>query len=89
MSDDKPRLDLKSEPDGFGFIYGRLVAADGEVYRVDIMPPASEWRGDMKPSATLPHPTDWVVHLDGAEIARVRRRDDIADAVVKRLPPRA
>ena len=86
---DKTRLTLKDEPDGFGFIYGQYVDADGDVYRVDIMPPATEWRGDMKPSGHLPHPTDWVIHIDGEEIARVRRREDITSAVVKCLPPRA
>lgn len=89
MSDERHRLVLRPEPDGFGFIYGQLIVGDDEVYRVDIMPPAAEWRGDMKPSGQLPHPTDWVIHLDGDEIARVRRREDIASAVVKRLPPRA
>ncbi len=88
MPDDTPRLVLNSEPDGFGFIYGQLVAADGESYRVDIMPPADQWRGDMKPSDGLPHPTDWIVHLDGEEIARVRRREDIADAAAQRLTQR-
>jgi hypothetical protein len=88
MTDDAPRLVLKPEPDGFGFLYGELVAGDGEAYRVDIMPPATEWRGDMKPSDRLPHPTDWVVHLDGEEIARVRRREDIDGAVQRRITQR-
>lgn len=86
---DKTRLTLKDEPDGFGFIYGQYVDADGDAYRVDIMPPATDWRGDMRPSKELPHPTDWVVHLDGEEMARVRRRDDIAAAVARRLRPPA
>lgn len=84
---DQTRLTLKDEPDGFGFIYGQYVDANGDVYRVDIMPPASDWQGDTRPSKELPHPTDWVVHLDGEEIARVRRRDDIATAVARRLRP--
>ena len=35
----KPRLELKPEPDGFGYLYGQLFASDGNVYRVDIMTP--------------------------------------------------
>lgn len=81
----EPRLELKPQPDGFGFVYGQLFAADGEVYRVDIMPPAGEWSGDLKPSGDLPHPTDWVIHVDGEEIARVQRRADIHDAITRCL----
>ena len=44
---DKPELRLKPMPDGFGFIYGELVAGDTH-YRVDIIPPESEWDGDFK-----------------------------------------
>lgn len=81
----EPRLELKPDPDGFGFIYGHLFSPDGEVYRVDIMPPAGEWSGDMKPTGDLPHPTDWVIHLDGDEIARVRSREDVDDAIARWL----
>lgn len=88
MSDDRLRLVLKSEPDGFGFIYGQIIDGDGESYRVDIMPPADRWRGDMRPSDGLPHPTDWVVLIDGEEIARVRRREDIDAAVQRRIAQR-
>ena len=34
----------------------------------------------------LPHPADWIVYLDGEEIARVTRREDIAATVVRQLP---
>ena len=71
----KIRLDLKSEPDGFGYIYGQAHAPDGEVYRVNILPPASHWRGDMKPGEI--DPTHWIVYLDGDEIARLERREDL------------
>ena len=82
---DKPCLELKSEPDGYGFIYGQVFAADGEVYRVDIMPPIAEWRGDFKLDGCLPHATDWVVYLDGVEIARVSKRDELQTAVTTKL----
>ena len=82
---DKPLLALKSEPDGYGFIYGQVFAADGEVYRVDIMPPIAEWRGDFKLDDYPPHATDWVVYLDGVEIARVAKRDELQSAVTTKL----
>ncbi len=76
------RLILKPEPDGSGFIYGTFELGD-ELYRVDIMPPDHAWRGDFKPTGdSAPHATDWVVYLDGEERARVRRREDIAPAVL-------
>lgn len=81
----EPRLELKPEPNGFGFLFGQMFTADGGVYRIDLMPPASEWSDDMKPSEDLPHPTDWVINLLGREFARVRRRDDIVQAVTSHL----
>ena len=77
----KTRLVLKGAPDGFGYLYGQLIAADGTITRVDILPPASEWRGDMKPSNGLPHLTDWIVYADGEEIARVSRRENLVDVL--------
>ena len=73
----KPRLQLKPEPDGYGYLYGQVLAPDGGVYRVDIMPPVPHWRGDTKLGPDLPHPTDWIVFVDGDEIARVARREDL------------
>ena len=82
---DNRRLELKSEPDGYGFIYGQMFAADGDVYRVDIMPPIADWRGDHKLDGCQPHDTDWVVYLDGVEIARVAKRDQLQTAVTTKL----
>ena len=76
-------LELKGVPDGFGFIYGRYVDDAGDSWRVDVLPPLPLWRGQIKLESTPPHPTDWIVYVDGEEIARVRRRDDL-DAVVGR-----
>ena len=81
---DKPELRLKPMPDGFGLIYGELVAGDTH-YRVDIMPPESEWDGDFKLDGFPPHPTDWVVYVDGEEITRVRKRGDLAEATIRAL----
>ena len=84
--DDRVRLELKREPDGIGYIYGQVFAPDGNVYRVDIMPPVGAWRGDIKlTGAGAPHATDWVVYMNGEEIARVMRRDDIASALTPQL----
>ena len=70
-------LQLKPEPDGYGFIYGELRCGNS-YHTVNIMPPASEWRGDIKLDHAPPHETDWVLYFDGEEVAPVRKRDDIA-----------
>lgn len=83
---DKAKLSLKSEPDGFGFIYGTLSDGGEHTWRVDIMPPLPCWRGDMKMQGSFaPHATDWVVYLDGDEIARVQRREDLQPAIAAAL----
>lgn len=84
--DTKVRLELKPEPDGFGYVYGQVFAPDGNVYRVDIMPPIAEWRGGIKLSGQgAPHATDWVIYMNGEEIARVSKRGDIAPALTPQL----
>lgn len=69
----EPSLDLKPLPDGLGWIYGTLTDAAGEAYRINIMPPQSEWRGGLDPGEGYrPHPADWVVYIDGEEAGRVQ-----------------
>ena len=71
-------LSLKARPDGFGYIYGIYVDAAGQHWRVDIMPPVAAWRGDMKMSAPYgPDASDWVVWLDGEELCRCRKVDEL------------
>ena len=77
---------LNHHPDGMGYLYGQLMSRDGEIYRVDIMPPEAEWSGDIRLTAAFaPHPTDWVVYLDGEELARVSRRDDLNTIVPQKF----
>ena len=77
-------LDLKSQPDGLGYLYGTYRDTNGDSYRIDILPPAADWRGDMKPGAV--DPTHWIIYVDGEEIGRVTRRADIATILTKSLP---
>ena len=81
---DKPALNLKPAPDGYGFIYGEVTLGE-ERHRVDIMPPVAEWSGDFKLENYSPHETDWVVYVDGEEIARVRKRVDLETEIAKVL----
>lgn len=80
------RLLLKPEPDGMGYIYGNISDESGRTHRVDIMPPLTHWQGAMKPTGeSAPHPTQWVVYVDGEETARVERDHDIEGAILDRL----
>ena len=76
---------LNPEPDGLGYFYGQLHLGSGEVLRVDILPPARQWRGDVRHDRI--DADDWIVFVDGEEIARVRRRSDIEAAIIGRLLP--
>lgn len=78
-------LNLKPEPDGMGYIYGIYTASDGTTSRVDILPPASEPKPCFVIGDERRHATDWIVFVDGEEIARVATRTDIAAAVTKHL----
>ena len=69
------RIELNDTPDGFGFLYGKLICGEDE-RRLDVLPPQDHWRGDMALSGYEPHGNDWVVDADGEEIARVANRED-------------
>ena len=79
------RLTLKPRPDTYGFIYGTVEDESGQSHRVNIMPPLSEWRGDMKLPDYEPHAIDWVIYADDEEIARVTKRGDLEAIVAQRL----
>ncbi len=63
---------LAPEPDGYGFIYGKVWDEEGAIYDVNILPPVAEWRGQSRLAGFEPHVSDWILYLDGEEIARVR-----------------
>lgn len=81
----KPRLELKPEQDGMGYYYGTLDVGEDHVYRVDVLPPSSEPRPHFVIANERMHPTDWIIYLDGEEIARVRKLEDVEGAVVRTL----
>ena len=80
----KVQVDLKPMPDAHGFLYGEAVVGDTS-YRVNIMPPIAEWRGDAKLEGHVPHDTDWIIYIDGEEMARVQCYQDLAPFVRKLL----
>ena len=79
------KLELKSDQDGMGFWYGSCLDHEGKRRRVDILPPKSEPRPHFVISHSLMHETDWIVYLDGEEIARLSRRDEAQAAITKHL----
>ncbi|MGE3702627.1 MAG: hypothetical protein AB7G08_28255 [Hyphomicrobiaceae bacterium] len=76
---------LKPLPDGFGFIYGDAVDARGESRRINIMPPIAFWRGDIKLDKQGPHPSEWVLYVDGGEVARAVTRGEVDEALERFL----
>lgn len=82
--DDRIGLNLSREPDEFGFYYG--TASLGDAFcRVNVMPPVACWTGGQKLAGYEPDPEFWVVYADGEEVARVKRREDLAAAMLLHL----
>ena len=79
------RIAFKPEQDGMGYFYGTLERGD-EHHRIDLLPPKSEPKPFFVMSTEHMHDTDWIVYVDGEEIARVRHRHDIEQALIKALP---
>jgi hypothetical protein len=77
MRDDE--LQLSHEPRG-GYYYG-WVEHNGELVRVEVLPPAHLWRGDVQVEGWKPAASAWIVYINGREFARVERRKDIAVAL--------
>ena len=75
------QIKLKPMPDGFGFLYGEAVDARGETRRINIMPPLTHWRGDIKLDKSGPHPSEWVLYVDGDEVGRAASRGEIHTAL--------
>ena len=73
-------LQLNTAPDGFGFIYGTLDIGEECPVFVNIMPPAEIWTGTTRMDS-LPVPGQWVVHIDGDEIARVATQQEVYAAL--------
>ena len=78
-------INLKAMPDGFGFIYGDGIDARGDSRRINIMPRLPYWRGDIKLDTNGPHATDWVLYVDGDEVARALSRAELETALERFL----
>ena len=56
---------------GYGFIYGKVWDEQGAIHDVNVLPQESEWRGYTKLAGFEPHAREWIVNLDGGEVARL------------------
>jgi hypothetical protein len=70
------RLTLNPRPDGYGFLY-TSAWVNGEHVRIDILPPAHLWQGDVMLDNCKPDPKAWIVYMNGEQFARVERREDL------------
>lgn len=56
-----------------------------ESRRINIMPPIASWRGDVKPDEHGPHPTHWVLYVNGDEVACAVSHGEIMAALERFL----
>ena len=70
------RLALNPAPDAYGFIYGQLHHG-AQHHNIKVMPPVAHRKGRFELEGHEPDKTNWILYIDGAEVARVRRREDI------------
>jgi hypothetical protein len=70
-----------------GFFYG-WAERDGEHVRVDVLPPAHLWAGDIMLEEHRPDPKAWTIFLNGEEFARLERREDLPAVLGIEGPPR-
>ena len=80
----KVEVKLSTRPDGYGFYYGEARLGHTSC-RVNVLPPVPLWDGDMKLENHQPDPEHSIIYVDGEEIARVKRREDLGAAMVPRL----
>lgn len=76
---------LSREPDGYGFIYGKVWDEQGAIHDVNVLPPVGQWRGQSRLKGFEPHASDWILYLDGEEIARVSSGLELEQLVVAHL----
>ena len=77
---------LKPEPDGLGYRYGTATRADGATWRIDIIPPEPAWRGQIKQTGQFaPHASDYVLYVDGQEVARDTSLSAVTTAALAHL----
>ncbi len=77
-------LDLNPVPDAYGFIYGQARLGD-QLFDVNVLPPKSEWRGQFKLDGYVSAEHDWIVYVDGEEVARAPTAAAVQDALSKAL----
>lgn len=64
-------LELKPVPDTYGFIYGQARRGD-QLFDVNVLPPLPHWCGQFKLDGYVPDQHDWIIYVDGEEVARVQ-----------------
>lgn len=80
-------LKLNPAPDTYGFLYGQARRGD-ELFNINVLPPRSQWRGHVKLTGFTPDEHDWIIYLDGEEVARAPRAAAVQGALKQALEQR-
>jgi hypothetical protein len=80
-------IQLSEQPNAYGFLSGMARRGDA-VVRVNILPPAHIWAGDVVLDGHPPDPVHWTIYADGEIIARIERQEDVGAALVPLLTTR-
>jgi hypothetical protein len=80
-------IQLSDRPDGYGFFRGTARRGD-TVVRVNVLPPAHLWAGDMQLDDHKSDATHWQIFADGELLARIARQEDVGAALMPLLAGR-
>ncbi|MGF1620413.1 MAG: hypothetical protein ACFCUR_07355 [Rhodomicrobiaceae bacterium] len=86
MSEQEITVTLKTEPDGYGFIYGQAWRGDC-TFAINVVPPQAHWRGQWMLNGYEPHASDWVFYVDGNDVGRLTGEPDLEAEFIKLLRP--
>ena len=71
MGSKKGSVKLSETVDEFGFYNGHIIDWDGKYFRLNILPPLNEWKGETELTGYKPDTKAWIIYIDNMEYARV------------------
>ena len=74
-------LKLSERPDGYGFLYGQYKDDQGVSHNVNVIPPERLWDGDFPLEGYEPHASEWIILVNGQEVARASEKTAVATMI--------